>query len=88
MIRDEKDKREEQERILTLTVREVFFFFSRKIMERLDYGKRKFTEYRPPLSLLPSRMPKIVCNCQYLNNIFLILKCLHEEFPSIFPLYS
>lgn len=86
MIRDEKDKREEQERILTLTVREVFFFFSRKIMERLDYGK--FTEYRPPVSLLSSRMLKIVCNCQYLNNIFLILKCLHEEFPSIFPLYS
>ena len=60
MIRDEKDKREEQERILTLTVREVFFFFSRKIMERLDYGKRKFAEYRPPVSLLSSRMPKIV----------------------------
>ena len=86
MIRDEKDKREEQERILTLTVREVFFFFSRKIMERLDCGK--FTEYRPPVSLLSSRTLKIVCNCQYLNNIFLILKCLHEEFPSIFPLYS
>ena len=83
---NENGKQQEQKRILTITVAEVYQLFKNEY-PYVTIGKSKFSSLRP-MELKLSAMPRNVCNCIYHSNVNLVLETLHSNIPDIFPLHN